>query len=108
MVGIVEAHHPLWPVDELAPLSVSVTPSDCPMVFDSDEFCPEPGWTQTTDVTIDVPGGSVTVTGAGESGAPNHRVYVDHAFIGQFDTCGADQGDPNGIALMVVRAFAIK
>jgi len=108
MLGIVDAHRPLSPVDELAPITVEMTTSECPRIFEDSSGCADPGWRRDADLSIGVPGGSASITGAGEAGALSHRIFVNHAFTGQHDTCGADQGDPNSLALMVVRVFAIK
>ena len=107
MIHIVDVHR-LLPPDELAPISVTATDSGCSRVFDTDGFCPTPGWIEELDVVIVVPNDTVTVTGAGEESAVNHRIYVNHAFTGMDSPCSADGGDRAGVQLMVVWVFAIK
>lgn len=108
MVGIADVHRLLPPVDELAPLTITATDSACSRVFDIDSGCPSPGWVEELDVTIEVPNDSVTITGSEETGALNHRIYVNQALVGDYDPCTADGGDRAEIQVMIVRAFAIK
>ncbi len=108
IVGIVDVHHLLAPVDELAPITVTTTNSDCSRVFDRDSTCPTPGWIDALDVVVEFAGDSATVTGSGRDGVLNHWVLVNRALRGAYDECTADGGDRAEIQLMVMRALAIK
>ncbi len=108
MVGIVDVHRLLPPVDELAPLSVTVTNSACSRVFDIDSDCATPGWVEALDVVFETPNDSLIVTGSGQATGVDHRVYVNQALSGAYDPCSADGGDRSEIQLMIVRALATK